>query len=103
MIFGVSMLLTSLTLGLGYIVLVKAAKQEGNLKKCGKIIAWFIIIIAIIGMLCAAVNTLILKKGRRLCRPNYHSMKYKGFAKPCCPQNNDAAKQELAEPKEETK
>ncbi len=64
MIFGFSMILTAITLGVGYSALVKASGQKGSLKILGKIIAWFIIVIAIIGIVCAGFNTLGCKKGK---------------------------------------
>lgn len=99
MIFGFSMLIVSITLGVGYFALIKASKQEGSLKTLGKIIAWFIIIVAIIGMLCATVNVLILKKGR-WCG---HSMGGRDRKMFDCPlTRKHMGKSELSKPKEET-
>lgn len=68
MIFGFSMIIIAITLSVGYSTLVKASGQKGSLKSLGKVIAWLIIVIAILGILCAGFNTLGCKKGKSFGR-----------------------------------
>jgi len=55
----IAIALTLIALGVGYLVLVKAQKQESNgTKTAGLIIGWVVIIIAAITLLCASYYSL---------------------------------------------
>jgi hypothetical protein len=80
MIFGISVIISCITLSLGYLVLTKAVKQEGKLKTIGKVIGWFVIAMSIIGMLCAGTMTRGMKMKGCHKKGHCHHMK-KGV---CC-------------------
>jgi len=68
---------TLVTLGLGYLVLVKAAKEEGSLKQVGNVIGWIIIIVSFISLILGSFFCL-----DRCCSKRCYGMKEKMMG-PC--------------------
>jgi len=75
--------LTLIALGVGYLVLVKAQKQESNgTKTAGVIIGWVVIIIAAVTLLCASYYSIRYWDDDNYESPNVMMMQRHGMMGP---------------------
>ena len=65
-------------LGIGYFVLTHADKQKGLTKKVGTAIAWLIIVVSLIGPLCAGYYRMKCHSGSPECSYMSHDQEKGG-------------------------